>query len=246
VISRSRKPDWTVPLMVLSMLLNNGGKRTARCTIFVCVHNYKISFVGFLTNSIHLRLLQDQQKELKHGLPDYLLEMDKMFQGVCVTGETSYVPGRRKGPQTISSDEDEDGGDTTPQSTPHSSGSKRSSSSLSTRSTGSSPIKKSRSPAVRAMQSNMRELNVILENRTAAQNQIWADRQKREEQLEEQKRARRKRVREMARQLGVAGDSRLWVGVLKLVRSDEDMESFEEADEEGRKCILAHLSGVGN
>ncbi|PVH66972.1 hypothetical protein PAHAL_1G397400 [Panicum hallii] len=189
---------------------------------------------------------QDQQKELKHGLPVYLPEMDKMFQGVCVTGETSYVPGRRKGPQTISSDEDEDGGDTTPQSTPHSSGSKRSSSSLSTRSTGSSPIKKSRSPAVRAMQSNMRELNIILENRIAAQNQIWADRQKREEQLEEQKRARRKRVREMARQLGVVGDSRLWVGVLKLVRSDEDMESFEEADEEGRKCILAHLSGVGN
>jgi hypothetical protein len=53
-------------------------------------------------------------------------------------------------------------------------------------------------------------------------------------------------VREMARQLGVAEDSRLWVGVLKLVRSEEDMESFEEADEEGRKCILAHLSGVGN
>jgi hypothetical protein len=96
------------------------------------------------------------------------------------------------------------------------------------------------------MQSNMRELNIILENRIAAQNQIWADRQKREEQLEEQKRARRKRVREMARQLGIAADSRLWVGVLKLVRSDEDMESFEEADEEGRKCILAHLSGVGN
>jgi hypothetical protein len=117
-----------------------------------------------------LRLLQDQQKELKHGLPDYLPEMDKMFQGVCVTGETSYVPSRRKGPQTISSDEDEDGGDTTPQSTRHSSGSKRSFSSLSTRSTGSSPSKKSRSPAVRAMQSNMRELNVILENRTAAQN----------------------------------------------------------------------------
>jgi hypothetical protein len=172
--------------------------------------------------------------------------MDKMFQGVCVTGETSYVPGRRKGPQTISSDEDEVGGDSTPQSTPRTSGSKRSSSSFSTRSTGSSPIKKSRSPAVRAMQSNMRELNVILENRTASQNQIWAKRQKREEQLEEQKRARRKRVREMARQLGVAADSRLWVGVLKLVRSDEDMESFEEADEERRKCILAHLSGVGN
>jgi hypothetical protein len=97
---------------------------------------------------------------------------------------------------------------------------------------------------VRAMQSNMRELNVILENRTAAQNQIWADRQKREEKLEEQKRARRKRVGEMARQLGIAGDSRLWVGVLKLLRSEEDMESFEEADEERRKCILAHLSCV--
>jgi hypothetical protein len=47
----------------------------------------------------------------------------------------------------------------------------------------------------------------------------------------------------MARQLGVAGDSRLWVGVLKLVRSDEDMESFEEADEEGRKCILHTFLG---
>lgn len=164
--------------------------------------------------------------------------MDKMFEGVCVTGETSYVPPRRNGPHNISSEDDEDGGNTTPQST----GSKRSFSSLSTRSTGTSPSKKSRNPAARAMETNMRELNVILENRTLAQNQMWADRQRKLDEKSEM----RQRVRNMAQELGVTSTTPLWVGLLKLCRSVADMELFEASDAEGRKRILEHLAGVGN
>jgi hypothetical protein len=102
--------------------------------------------------------------EAEGWLPDYLQKMDKMFQGVAVTGESSYVPGSRNGPRYISSDEDEDGDN----GTPHSSGSKRSFTSMSTHSTGTSPSKKSKSPALRQMQSRMKHLNAILENKTAA------------------------------------------------------------------------------
>jgi hypothetical protein len=191
-----------------------------------------------------------QDKEclkLKDGLPDHLPEMDKMFQGVAVTGESSYVPGSRNGPQYICSDEDEDGDSGTPHSTPHSSGSKRSFTSMSTHSAGTSPSKKSKSPALCQMQSNMKHLNAILENKTATQHQIWADRRKKEDDKEEAKKARRKRVIQMAKDLGATTENhKMWVGVLNLTRSESDMDTFEDADEEGRRVILDHLVGVGN
>jgi hypothetical protein len=191
---------------------------------------------------------QDKEfQKLKDGLPEYLLEMDKMFQGVAVTGESAYVPSGRNGPLNISSDEDEDGDNATPHSTPHSSGSKRSFSSMSTYSTGTGPSKKSKSPALREIQSNMRHLNVILENKAARQSQIWADRQKKEDEKEEAKKARRKRVIQMAKDLVATTENRhLWVGVLNLARSETDMDTFEDADEEGRKVLLDHLARVGN
>jgi hypothetical protein len=97
------------------------------------------------------------------------------------------------------------------------------------------------------MQSNMRHLNVILENKAARQSQIWADRQKKEDEKEEAKKARRKRVIQMAKDLVATTENRhLWVGVLNLARSETDMDTFEDADEEGRKVLLDHLARVGN
>jgi hypothetical protein len=186
------------------------------------------------------------QEELSKGAPAYLHLLEKMFAGVCVTGETSYVPGSRSGPQDISSAEDDDGGDTTGTGTPQSTGSKRSFGSFNTRSTASSPNKKARSPSLRVLQSSMRDLNTVLENRTAANSQIWANRQKNEEDQQNKKKARRQRIREQARQLPWNHeDSRLEVAILKLVRSEADMESFEDATDSGKTYILEHLAGVG-
>jgi hypothetical protein len=169
--------------------------------------------------------------------------MDKMFQGIAVTWESSYVPGSRNGPKYICSDKDEDGDNRTPHSTPHSSGSKRSFTSMSTHSTGTNPSKKSKCPTLLQMQSNMKHLNAILENKTAAQHQIWADKQKKEDDKEEAKKARRKRGIQMAKDLGATMENRkMWVGVLKLTRSESDMDTFEDADEEGRRVILEHLA----
>jgi hypothetical protein len=97
------------------------------------------------------------------------------------------------------------------------------------------------------MQSSIKHLNAIMENKTTAQHQILADRQKKEDDKEEAKNARRKRVIQMAKDLGATKENRkMWVGVLNLTRSECDMDTFEDADEEGRRVILEHLTGVSN
>jgi len=54
-------------------------------------------------------------------------------------------------------------------------------------------------------------------------------------------------VIQMAKDLvATTGNRHLWVGVLKLAHSESDMDTFEDADEEGRKVLLDHLARVGN
>jgi hypothetical protein len=101
--------------------------------------------------------LQGKQEwlALKDGWPEYIDEMDRMFAGVAVTGETAYVPRASRHLNFISSGEEEETADFgTPQShvgppssgTPGSSGNKRTTSSW--QSTGTSPGKKARNTAV--------------------------------------------------------------------------------------------------
>lgn len=214
---------------------------------YLMLHDILLSYFFGLTNfgcsNFGLQGKPDLLK-LKDGMSEYLPELEKMFLGIAVTGEGSYVPGRRsKEPQYVSSDEDEDADRQTPVST----GSKRSFSSLSTHSTGMSPSKKSKSPAVRSMDNHMRHLNDILENRTRAYENIWADRQKKEDEKENAAKARRKRVLQMARDVGATEqERRLWIGVLRLTRSENDMDIFEESDADGRRVIIEYLAGVGN
>jgi hypothetical protein len=118
--------------------------------------------------------------DLKNGWPKYIDEMDRMFAGVAVTGESAFVPGASHHWNFINSgDEDEALADfRTPQShgtpqnfgTPHrhgtpvSSGSKRTASS--TRSTATSPGKKPKNAAVRNMNNNMTRFNSNYNKRT--------------------------------------------------------------------------------
>jgi hypothetical protein len=63
--------------------------------------------------------LQGKQEwlDLKDGWPEYIDEMDRMFAGVAVTGETAYVPGASRHLNFISSgDEEETAEFETPQS----------------------------------------------------------------------------------------------------------------------------------
>jgi len=98
----------------------------------------------------------------------YLEEMDRMFLGVAVDGSSSYVPDQGTPSAYNISDDEQEGDEVEEQLTPLSIGTKRASTpSTRTRSTGSSPNKKTRSPVVRAMDNNMRDFNVIQENRNA-------------------------------------------------------------------------------
>jgi hypothetical protein len=94
--------------------------------------------------------------DLKDGWLEYIDEIDHMFAGVAVTGETAYVPGASRHLNFISSSDEEETAELgTPQShvalppssgTPGSSGSKRTSSSW--QSIGTSLGKKARNIAV--------------------------------------------------------------------------------------------------
>ncbi|GJN29410.1 hypothetical protein PR202_gb17636 [Eleusine coracana subsp. coracana] len=86
-------------------------------------------------------------KKLKHGLPDYLPMLEELFEGVVVDGSTSYVAGQ----SSDDADEDEEAADLfqDAQDTPVSTGSLKRASSTST--TGTSPIKKSKSPVIKMM-----------------------------------------------------------------------------------------------
>jgi hypothetical protein len=92
--------------------------------------------------------LQGKQEwlDLKDGWPEYIDELDRMFSGVAMMGETSFVPGVNRQLNFISSDEEEeeDANFGTPQScaTPVSSGSKWTASS--TRSTQQVPARRPR------------------------------------------------------------------------------------------------------
>ncbi|EEC75453.1 hypothetical protein OsI_11999 [Oryza sativa Indica Group] len=82
-------------------------------------------------------------KKFRKGLPEYLPEMDRMFEGVAVDGSISFVATADQPVECDSSDEADDDEDDD-ELTPLSVGNKRTSS---TSTTASSPSKKSRSPA---------------------------------------------------------------------------------------------------
>ena len=101
--------------------------------------------------------------KFRKGLPEYLDQMDKMFTGNTVDGSTSFVAGECGSIDLDGGSSDEEAADEQDdQVTPLSIGNKRASS---TSTTASSPCKRSKSPALRAMDNNMRTHNEIANRR---------------------------------------------------------------------------------
>jgi hypothetical protein len=97
------------------------------------------------------------------------------------------------------------------------------------------------------MQSSIKHLNAILENKTAAQTPNLGRQAEKENDKDEAKKARRKQVIQMAKDLGATTENhKMWAGVFNLTRSECDMDTFEDTDEEERRVILEHLAGVSN
>jgi hypothetical protein len=89
-------------------------------------------------------------KKLKDGWTMYLPQLERMFSGIVVDATTSYATGHRAHTKVLISENNEDDDE---QLTPLSLGSKRNTISCST---ASSPNKKTKNQAVRAMEQNMR------------------------------------------------------------------------------------------
>ena len=111
-------------------------------------------------------------KKFRKALPAYLPEMEKMFAGVAVDGSSSFVPGQPDPIEVQETSDDEASEDAHDAQTddidePFSPASVRTKRASSTSTTASSPKKRSRSPAVRSMDNNMRQLvNIAQENCT--------------------------------------------------------------------------------
>ncbi|XP_015628801.2 L10-interacting MYB domain-containing protein [Oryza sativa Japonica Group] len=183
-------------------------------------------------------------KKFRKGLPEYLPEMDRMFEGVAVDGSTSFVATADQPVECDSSDEaddDEDDDELTPLSVDN----KRTSS---TSTTASSPSKKSRSPAVRVMDRNMSEYNEISRNKLSVLQTMMQVKQ--DAMQEERKAIERKvaKVNELGKECGVTPSETptLFMGVLEIIKYQSVMDLFIVTEPEGRMLIIKKYAGVDN
>jgi GTPase SAR1 family protein len=198
---------------------------------------------------------------LKDGWPCYLEEMDKMFTGYVADGSTSYAPGQSNPIEHIVSDEDEEAEEEEDEDdvlTPLSIGSKRSSSSRSThslRSTATSPKKKLKSPAVKAMVGEIRGMrNEIADGRVFYQGVVNCRRAEREAAREaakqeekeklKQEEERRQLIMRLARECGVNESSPTWIGVLKLMKDETGISFFFASDNVGKRTTIEYYARV--
>ena len=198
---------------------------------------------------------------LRDGFPDYIDEMDKMFTGFVADGSTSYAPGQRS-VQDIPSDDAEDEEEQEPDdqdvATPVSVGSKRTSSSRSTHnlcSTATSPHKKVKSPAVRAMCEKIGGLTAAIGDGREYFNDTLRLRAAQRQAAEQAARevAERKRKEEeqvdliisLAKECGFTESSPEWLGVLNILENEKAIIWFLKNGVEGRKqTIKAYANRV--
>jgi ribosomal protein L12E/L44/L45/RPP1/RPP2 len=212
---------------------------------------------------------------LKDGWPCYLEEMDKMFTGYVADGSTSYAPGQSNTIEHILSDEDEEAEEEEEEEegeeeeeeeeeedeedvlTPLSIGSKRSSSSRSThslRSTATSPKKKMKSPAVKAMVGEIRGIrNEIANDRVfyqgvvncrRAEKEAAREAAKQEKKKLKQEEERRQLIMRLARECGVNESSPSWIGVLKLMKDEMGISFLFASDNVGKRTTIEYYARV--
>jgi hypothetical protein len=192
---------------------------------------------------------------LRDGMPDYLDEMDKMFTRFVADGSTSYAPGQQVVhdiPSDDAEDEEQQEPDDQDVATPVSVGSKRTSSSRSTpslRSTSTSPNKKVKSPAVRAicekLGGSLQQLVIsrgyfndtlrlrAVQREAAEQASREAAEWKRKEEEEQVD-----LIIRLAKECGFTESSPEWIGVLNILESEKAIIWFLKNGVEGRKQTI--------
>jgi hypothetical protein len=162
----------------------------------------------------------------KDGVPSYLEQLYGMFKGNIVDGTTSFVPAARDGTGFDADDSEDEAPDQQEDAlTPMSVGNKRNSS---TSTTASSPSKKSKSPAVRSMSTQMTAHNDISRERLEL---YKATQTKKNEMIQRLLRDKSWKIAECTRiaqdDLGISPTTRsLFAGLHNLIQSETEMDFF--------------------
>jgi len=175
------------------------------------------------------------------GLPPYLPQMDDMFQGNTVDATTSFVPAATQRTELNVLSSDEEGAQEEDTLTLMSLGTKRPSSTITT---ASSPNKKSKSPAVRAMNMHMTSHLQMAKERLEFQKEMHKENKLALENLRlgvSWKIAECTRIAE--KKMGIsAATPTLLDGLIKMAKSEADMDMFlSTTSEPMRMRILENL-----
>ena len=111
-----------------------------------------------------------------------------------------------------------------------------------------SPSKRSKSAAVRSVDSNMSRHNELMSNRNKLIHDLWRIREETEEAARTEHRTRFQKVHQLAADLGVSREStpHLFRGVMRIVENGNSMELFFITSDAGRRIMIEHYSTVSN
>ena len=181
--------------------------------------------------------------KFRKGLPEYLDQMDKMFTGNTVDGSTSFVAGESGTIDLDGGSSDEEVADEMEdQLTPLSIGNKRASS---TSTTASSPRKRSKSPALRAMDNNMRTHNEIANRRLCLMESMFEHRKQEDHNSWSALSQKIDRVTQIAREMGISAQTpTLFRGLYKIIHNESDMDFFLANGPEERMIIIEQAAPV--
>jgi hypothetical protein len=178
-----------------------------------------------------------------NGYPVYLELMDQMFEGHTIDGSTAYHPSASEPVNLDKDNSDDQVGEEDDQVTPMSIGNKRASSTstiASSPSGRSTSSKRSKSPAVRAMTSQMTTHSELSLQKFAFMREAHEHRIKMHERLLSCPTLKINEVTRIAQEMGISADTpTLWDGLHNLVHDEVDMDFFlaTKGDVE-RMCII--------
>jgi hypothetical protein len=180
---------------------------------------------------------------LKKGMLPYVDRIDRMFAGNTVDGSTSFVAGQSCpiALDVLSFDE-EATDDPEDQLTPLSIGNKRSSS---TSTTASSLSKRSKSPAVRSMDNNMRTHNELASRRVSLLETLVEQRKEEFVTTRSVLSPKISRVAEIAKEMGITHETpRLFKGLSTIIQNESYMDWFLANGPEERRIIIEQVAPV--
>jgi hypothetical protein len=173
----------------------------------------------------------------KNGLPVYLDQMDRMFIGNTVDGSTSFLAGESCpiDLDAVSSDEVATN-DPDDQLTPLSIGNKRANN---TSTTTSSPSKRSKRPAVRSMDNNMRTHNELASRRVSLLENMLEQRKTEQQNARSALSQKIERVSQIAKEMGITHQTlTLFKGLFNIIQNKSVMDFFLANRPEERMIII--------